>query len=83
MLVCRLSLVGFNTVSALTFTVQINYCATVIWSCLDINAPPGWNTYGPYVTESLSGLIASQMYDRVSLDIAVARGGPFAIVGHA
>ena len=70
--VCRLGRIGFDTVSALTFTVQINYCATVLWAALDSYAPPGWNTYAPYVVELITASIASQMTSRVSSAMGIA-----------
>lgn len=64
---CRLSQTGFDTVSALTFTVQINYCATVLWAALDSYAPAAWNTYSPAVIAYIAATISSLMNSRVRL----------------
>ena len=71
-LMCRLSQTGFNTVSALTFTVQINYCATVLWASLDSYAPAAWNSYSPAAIAYLTAVVSSQMNSRVSLGIVKA-----------
>ena len=72
-LMCRLSKTGFETVSALTFTVQINYCATVLWAALDTYAPAAWNTYSPAVIAYIVTTITSLMNSRVSGSIVKAQ----------
>lgn len=78
-LTCRLSQTSFSTVSALTFTVQINYCATVLWAALDSYAPAAWNSYSPAVVAYLTAAISSLMDSRVSLGIVKAY--PVSVIG--
>lgn len=57
---------GSQTMTSLTATVQMQYVATVLWSCFDAYAPPGWNTYSNSVRQFIGASYAPLLATYVS-----------------
>lgn len=64
--ISKLISVGSQTMTSLTATVQIQYVTTVLWSCFDSYAPPGWNTYSVATREYIGTLYTPLLSSFVS-----------------